>query len=283
MSDKSNKLISIIIPAYNYGRYLGECLDSVLEQSYTNWECLVIDNGSQDNTRDVVQTYVNRDARFIYHYTDQKGVSYARNLGIQKSKGLYILPLDADDKIGANYLAIAEKVLSSQPGIKVVYCEAELFGASKGPWKLPDYSWKGLLAENCIFCTALFRRNDALACGGFNENMKEGLEDWEFWIRLLTADAKVYKIPEVLFFYRIKHDSRNAVLDQQLQLKLRTRIFENHRKLYEDAFSIPGLLFENYLLKINNKTLLESSDYKLGKKLIAPLRFFRNIFKSQEK
>lgn len=272
--------ISVIIPAYNYGAYLGECLDSVLRQSFQNWDCIIVDNGSTDTTAEVAKAFVAKDARFHYCFTEQKGVSFARNCALKQSTAEYILPLDADDKLASSYLEEALQMFDRQPQLKLVYCEAELFGASQGRWSLPEYTWKGLLGENSIFCSAVFRRSEAIACGGFNESMKEGLEDWDFWIRFLAGNEQVYKIPKVLFFYRVKHNSRNAVLDKELQLRLRRRIYENNRSHYDAVFTTPELMYELYLLRTENRRLRQSRDYRLGSMLLTPLRFITSLFKS---
>ena len=95
-------VVSIIVPAYNYAKYIGECLDSVISQTFKDWECIIIDNCSTDNTSEIVKVYAANDSRIKYHYTDQKGVSLARNLAVKMSSGTYILPLDADDKINSS-------------------------------------------------------------------------------------------------------------------------------------------------------------------------------------
>ena len=276
---ESQTLVSIIVPCYNYGGLLAECLASVLAQTYSNWECIIIDNGSTDNTADVAKSYVSKDLRFIYVHTEQKGVSFARNKAIELSKGEFILPLDADDKIASTYLEKAEMILRTKKDVKVVYCDAELFGASKGKWILPSFSLKDLLIENSIFCTALFRKSDCISAGGYNENMKEGFEDWDFWISMLKTGEKVYKIPEILFYYRIKAASRNSVLDRERQLALRRRIYSNHKDVYDKMFDISELIFNYHSVSKQLKSVEGSTTYRLAKILVKPILFLRNIFK----
>ncbi|WP_317897484.1 glycosyltransferase [Aurantibacillus circumpalustris] len=279
MIDEQKSIISIIIPAYNYGNYLGECLDSVLAQTYSNWECVIVDNGSTDNTAQVAKSYVAKDPRFIYVHTEQKGVSFARNKAIELSKGKFILPLDADDKIASTYLEKAEKILRTKKDIRVVYCDAELFGASTGKWILPTFTLKGLLMENSIFCSALFRKSDFNTVGGYNIEMKEGFEDWDFWIRMLKTGESVYKIPEILFYYRIKPASRNSVLDQEKQLVLRRRIYINHKDVYDKMFDLSELIFNYHSVAKKLKSMEESTTYRCARVLLKPILFLRNIFK----
>jgi glycosyltransferase involved in cell wall biosynthesis len=90
---------SVIIPAYNRARFLPECLDSVLAQTFTDWECIVVDDGSTDGTRELVAEYVRRDARFRYHWQENAGASAARNAGIALATGEWIVFLDSDDRL----------------------------------------------------------------------------------------------------------------------------------------------------------------------------------------
>jgi len=276
-------VVSIIVPCFNYGHFLAECLNSVLNQTYPHWECLIIDNGSTDNTAELSKQFATKDQRIKYLFTEQKGVSFARNAGIKQSVGKYILPLDADDRLEASYVEKAVAVISKNPDIKVVYCDAERFGAFTGKWVLPEFSLKHLLVENTIFCTALFRRADFNASKGFNENMRDGFEDWDFWIELLKNGGRVYKIPEVLFYYRMRVDSRNGQLDEEKQLRLRKQIFKNHQEVYESHFSIPELIFRNYLTNNALEAEKKSMDKRLGAMLLKPLRVIKALFKSPKK
>lgn len=278
MTNTDHIQVSVIVPCYNYGRFLKECLNSLIAQTYRNWECIIIDNGSTDITKEVALSFSAKDGRFRYEYTEQKGVSFARNYGIKVSRGTYLFPLDADDRIAATYLEKAVSIIENNSSVKVVYSDAELFGASSGKWTLPAYSFKKLLIENTIFCTALFRKSDAEKIKGFNEEMREGFEDWDFWIRMLKDGGNVYKIPEVLFYYRIRADSRNSVLDKEKQLLLRKRIFENHRTAYEETFQWPEFIFEYYMLTKEINALKASRDLKTGKVMLAPFRFMKKLF-----
>ena len=102
-------LISVVVPCYNQAQYLDECLQSVLNQTYQDWECIIVNDGSPDNTEEIAKNWVEKDTRFIYLSKENGGLSSARNAGIEIAKGEWILPLDADDKIGERYLELAEK------------------------------------------------------------------------------------------------------------------------------------------------------------------------------
>ena len=150
--------VSIIVPCYNQAEYLAEALDSVFSQSYSDWECIIVNDGSPDNTEEVANEYCEKDSRFKYLKKENGGLSSARNAGIKASFGKYILPLDADDKITTGYVEKAVEVLDNNPMVKVVYREVEFFGAETGIWQLPPFSLRQLALGNMIYCSAFFRR-----------------------------------------------------------------------------------------------------------------------------
>lgn len=200
-----NPNISIIIPCYNQAQYLDECLQSVLEQTYSNWECIIVNDGSPDNTEEVAKEWLKKDSRFKYVYKENGGLSSARNVGIKEAKGEWILPLDADDKIAKDYLLLASERFGED--YKVIYGKAEKFGDESGLWLLPDFNLETLSKFNMIFCSAFFRKTSWEKVGGYDENIKLGWEDWDFWISLLKEGGNVYRIDKVCFYYRIKKNS----------------------------------------------------------------------------
>ena len=229
--------ISVIIPCYNQGAYLQEAVDSVLAQTFQDFEILVVDDGSTDvETVKLLQEYTRPKTRVIH--TENQGLSAARNNGIKEAKGAYILPLDADDKIGPGYLEDAVRILDRHPEIGIVYCEAAHFGVREGLWHLPDYSPDQLLLQNVIFCSALFRRAHWEKVGGFNVNMVYGWEDWDFWLALIRVGVKVYRIPKVHFFYRIREASMVHAMDEEKQFFMRLHAVLNQRDLYRRVAEI---------------------------------------------
>jgi glycosyltransferase involved in cell wall biosynthesis len=273
--------ISIIVPCYNQAIYLSETLESVISQTYQNWECIIVDDGSPDNTKEVSEVFCKKDNRFIYLYKENGGISSARNFGIRHSSGDYILPLDSDDIIDSTFLEKTLQVLVSDWKIKVVYTKVMQFGLINRELKLPVCTLERLMGRNCIVCTALYRRDDYEKTIGYNENMALGLEDWDFWLSMLEQGGSVYQIPEVLFFYRIKTLSRNNnITDGQLDY-LRKQIWLNHRKLYSEHFFNPKESFEY-------NAIIDSFEYHAGSKIPNWLKkmyvniynWFSNRFKS---
>ena len=277
-------LVSVIIPCYNQGEFLEECLNSVYDSSYKQVEVIVINDGSTDNSREVISTL---KTKFNFILIDQinLGPSLARNNAIIVSKGKYILPLDADDRIGRTYIQNALIQLESNDKTGIVYCKAEYFGEKEGEWKLPNYSFQQMLTQNLIFNCALFRREDYNKTIGYNPNMKDGWEDWDFWLSLIEFGAKVEKIDKIGFYYRIRNNSRERSLDKEKVRRLRKQIYINHLDLYLKHFDNPiNQYFEIQDLKEFKKSfhhLLNSKDYKIGRFVLSPIRFIKKIIQKK--
>lgn len=249
-------LISIIVPCYNQAQYLDECLQSVLDQTYQNWECIIVNDGSPDNTEEVAQRWTNKDPRFKYFKKENGGVSAARNFGIDKASGEWILPLDGDDKICSQYLDSASKEFSAHD---IIYGKGEYFGEKQGAIAVDDYNAAEILLENQIFCTAFFKKHDWKKTGGFDESMQKGYEDWDFWLGMLNLKRdrlKVKKINEPVFLYRIKSASRNTVAMNEEDLNIRKYLFTKYPELYlENIKSFAEIFFEKRKLKKQNLQL----------------------------
>jgi glycosyltransferase involved in cell wall biosynthesis len=241
----NNPLVSVIVPCYNQAQYLDECLESVRNQTYSDWECIIVNDGSPDNTDEAAKKWCKQDSRFKYFEKKNGGLSSARNYGISHSIGQFILPLDSDDKIGADFIFLAVSMFNSNTNIKVVYFNTRLFGVKDNIFDLPDFSLKKLALTNMIVCTALYKKLDWERIGGYDESMKQGLEDWEFWIHLLKDGGSVVKIDSVHFFYRIKQKSMivNLYTDKKRVKRIFDYITVKHAAFY---FSLFGNPIENY-------------------------------------
>ncbi|SFS78606.1 glycosyltransferase family 2 protein [Lutibacter maritimus] len=259
--------ISIIVPCYNQAQFLDEALQSVLAQTYTNWECIIVNDGSPDNTEEIALAWCYKYKRFKYIKTKNKGVSHARNTGIESAIGEYILPLDADDKIGAQYLELAIEAFKTDDSLKVVYCEAEKFGDEIGYWNLEPYSFKKLCHRNVIFCTALFKKRDWIFVGGYDESMYLGWEDWDFWISILKNGGTVKRLSYIGFYYRIKKESRSKNLNKNTEEKIYKYLSLKHVEVLLNQFGS--------FHKLKNE--IEIINYRYSKSLKSR-KFAINIF-----
>lgn len=197
--------VSIVIPCYNQSRYLPDAVNSVVSQSFQDWECIIVSDASPDDVKDVALQLCAGDTRISFIESVRNlGLAGARNLGIANAKGQYILPLDADDKIASSYLENAVAEFRKNTELKLVYAKAELFGEETGEWQLPPYHYGLLFGRNPIYCSAIYKKRDWEACGGYDASIKVGLEDWDFWLKLLDENSQVLQLQGIGFYYR-KH------------------------------------------------------------------------------
>ena len=262
------KLVSVILPCYNQGKYIEEAIQSVLSSTYANIEIIIVNDGSTDAFTNEILKQISWNKTIVYTIPNN-GVAYVRNFGIGKSHGDYILPLDADDRISQDYIEKSINILDARPEVKIVYCEVEMFGAKKGKYPLPEYSIEMMLAQNTMVVSSMFRRTDFDKTPGYNRNMTFGFEDWDFWLTLLEDGGEVHKLEHVGLFYRINRRSRNSSIKLDQYAKLRRQIYENHKKLFSTHFLDPSKSFEYDLIR-------NSKEYKLGKAILKSIRFFLN-------
>jgi glycosyltransferase involved in cell wall biosynthesis len=205
-------LVSVIIPTYNYGRFVAGAIESIQSQSLHAWECIVVDDGSTDDTREVVAAIARKDDRVRYVHQANQGLSAARNTGIRHAAGSYIQLLDADDFLESSKLEVHANYLEHHPDAGLVYGGMRYVSArtgderlactahSHGPW-MKGISGSGkhllrrLLQDNIMVVNcALVRRTVIDRCGPFNERLRAN-EDWEYWIRCALSDTRFVYLP----------------------------------------------------------------------------------------
>ena len=208
------QLVSIIVPCYNQAQFLDEALQSVLDQTYTNWECIIVNDGSPDNTEEVAQKWEAKDARFLYLKKENGGLSSARNLGLEKAKGDLIQFLDSDDCIDKTKLALSLEQFKTteDKDVKIVISNFRMFvddlnlsteaycNLDKVHFNLENilYQWEEVFSIpiHCgLFDVSLFQSFK------FPEHIK-AKEDWVMWVSLFKTDCKVIFIDKPLAFYR---------------------------------------------------------------------------------
>lgn len=281
--------VAIIVPCYNQGEYLAECLESVIQQTFSDWICIIINDGSTDNTEEVIKEFSHRDNRIYCLSQTNLGLAAARNNGIRSCNSEFIIPLDSDDRLGLKYIEKTVNALTSNKDLKVVYTDCQLFGAVNQIFRLPDYSFRLLLQRNLITATATYRRDDYEKTSGYDEMIK-GWEDWDFWLSLLEKDSQVTKIKDVLFYYRQKEGSMggNISLDPKLKSSLRNYIYHKHESKYLEypndvdilAFRISALEKDYQDAIVNNdndQKLTVGRELRALKRKFYPLRIVRKL------
>ena len=229
--------VSVIIPCYNHGEFLKDSIESVLAQTMQDFEIIIVDDGSTDSLTKKLLSSLEYPKTSVIS-TPNQGLAAARNNGIAASSGSYILPLDADDKIGPEYLEKASKLLDEDDELGIVYCKARLFGALDCDWALPPYSLEAMLKDNVIFCTALFRRADWELSEGYDVGMIYGWEDYEFWLSLIERGRKVVQLNDQLFYYRVSADSMVRTKEKWQKVEMFARIYRKHSSLFSKHIEI---------------------------------------------
>ena len=236
-------LVSIIVTCYNYGEYVEECLRSIEQQTFEQWECIIVDDGSTDDTKIRIAPFL-IDLRFRYIWQENGNVSKARNYGLGHAQGKYVICLDADDYVSLNFIKeLYEKIADLQP-VDLVYPRVQLFGARNEQWDLAPYSYHDLLENNMIVVAAMYERQKFIDLGGYDQNMKTGAEDWEYWIRLLNINSIVLKVTDAVLHYRIKKESKNDtfLVDREKKLNNLRYITTKNRDIYTSHFESPLVL-----------------------------------------
>ncbi len=202
-------LVSIITPTYNRAHYLKYAIDSVLAQTYTEFELIIIDDGSTDATATLVEPYLS-DSRFKYIKTSNQGQALARNTGLEHAKGEYISFLDSDDRWFADKLEKSVNTLKNNSQFDILYADRlTIDGVGEGSvtssYNIKRYSGrisKYLLRDNCVsFSTTLVRHMCFDEMGGFNPEDRLN-EDYDLWLRFSTQ-YQFYYLRDNLSFYRV--------------------------------------------------------------------------------
>lgn len=257
--------VSIIIPCYNQGKYVAEAINSALRQTFKDIEIVCVNDGSTDNSVEIIKSFENKYKNFIFlNNKENRGVIYSRNFAIKNCNGTYILPLDADDIIEPTYVEKAVKILDNNPNIGIVYCKAKIFGNYDKYWNLKPFNKSDILYENCIFCSAIFRKSDFLKIGGYNNNMKYGCEDYDLWLSFIEQGLEVFQINEILFSYRQYDETSRTTISLKNKKEIWNNLIKNHINLYlNDENFLERLIFSNPI-KTNKK-------YKKYKKMFNKL------------
>lgn len=296
----SNPLVSIIVPCYNQAQFLDEALQSVLAQTYTNWECIIVNDGSPDNTEELAEKWVSKDSRFIYLKKKNGGLSSARNTGLEVAKGDYIQFLDSDDFLDKTKLELSLRHLnlSKSKGFKVAISNFRMFVDDPLSTSAP---YCNLNEQLFHFESLLYQWEESFTipihCGFFDvllfksfrfpENLK-AKEDWIMWVNLFYKDCEAVFIDEPLALYRINPDSMTKTKDMLPDFMKACIYFSNY--LQENEFKKLSLLLISRYYKSNQDfksrlmTTKNSNTYQTGlmiKKVlkgIGALRLFKRFF-----
>jgi glycosyltransferase involved in cell wall biosynthesis len=279
---------SIIIPTYNRANLVGKTILSALDQKHDNFEVIVVDDGSSDNTKEVVEQI--KDSRLFYYRKENGERGAARNYGALRSTGDYLNFLDSDDIVFPNHISEADLFIASNNSPEVFYQAAEVVVAGKAIKKHVDFN-KGineiLMYGNPLPLQGVFIRRDVALANTFNENRAiTASEDWELWLRLSTKYRILYN--DVVTSNVIDHEQRSVVnLNKEFLIKskeafVHTVISNNEiTKAYRNkikAFIGSNYSYVSLHLLLNDKYRLLAVKYLLKSIAVYPAGVFTRRF-----
>ncbi|WP_417337341.1 glycosyltransferase family 2 protein [Halobacteriovorax marinus] len=254
--------VSIVMPAFNCSKLISLSIESVQSQSYENWELIIVDDGSSDNLKAVVEKYL-KDSRVKYFFQLNGGVASARNTGISKATGDYIAFLDSDDLWPEDKLSKYIEVFNSctDPNIGLIYSRYYCFHDDPSTFvKAVEYPrfcksdyWSLIVLNYIATLTVMVKREVFLNIGNFDESLF-GTEDWDLWIRI-NGEYSTFQIEEPLGYYRI-HESgisrnKDRHIDQERSVVEKHLSFEYQRKYFKVAMFSLDIKELIYNLKVN--------------------------------
>ena len=272
MSTASQPLVSVIIPTYNYARFIADAVASVQAQTYSNWEIIVVDDGSTDNTEEVVKSIAADEPRISYLRQNNARQAAARNNGIGQAKGNYFQFLDADDLIEPQKLEQQVKFLEQHPDVDITYGGVRYFSSERagelllsrqysswedsGAW-MPEISGQGkeillaLLRNNIMVVNAPLIRREVIDRVGLFDVDLTPVEDWEYLIRC-AADGAVFSFNDVEGARALVRAHReSSSLDQPRYLRSALKLRKKIAQLNLDA----------EMLELNRQKLAETEGH----------------------
>ena len=208
-SNETLPAVSVVIAAYNSSRYIRETLDSILSQTFSNYEVIVVNDGSDDSS-ELEQILESHPLPVIYISQENKGVSAARNAGINVAKGEFYAQLDADDQWEPDYLAVQLRFLTEHPDISLVYPNATIFGDSSDAgleyMKIcpsdGEVSFESLVTERCRVLTCVTARMSVIRRVGMFDETIRSCEDFDLWLRIIKSGGSITYHRQLLARYR---------------------------------------------------------------------------------
>jgi glycosyltransferase involved in cell wall biosynthesis len=227
--------VSVIMPCFNHGEFLPEAVGSVTSIHRDDIELIVVDDGSTDErTRNEMEILCAQGIKVVRQVN--KGLAGARNAGVLISKGKYVLPLDADNRLRSAYVEHGVRILDAEPQVGIVYGDAQFIGTRTDRWRVGPFERDRLLSWNYIDACAIYRRSVWEQNRGYDATMPtQGLEDWDFWLGALEHGWKFAYVDEILFDYRVAQGSmiRRAA---QFEAQVREFVAKKHGLLYRQAW-----------------------------------------------
>ena len=230
-------MITYIVPCYNSEKYIKETIDSIKTSKFNNFECIIINDGSSDNSESIINNSILGDKRFkLISLKENVGVGKARNIGIKNASNKYILPIDSDDIVMPNYAYDGINFLEANPEYSAYYGKVCYFNEDSEMIISNAYTtYQKMLLSDCLNVSGIYRKEKAIEIGGYNEQL-ELMEDYDFWIRYLYHNDKIKLSDDIGFKYRIHNDSRHNGNSKENIEKARIKIRMLNKYIYDEYF-----------------------------------------------
>lgn len=270
-----NPLVSVIIPCYNQDKYLNETLQSVSYQTYPNWECIIVDDGSTDDSARIIASFVAKDPRFVYIYKKNEGVSKARNVGLENANGQFIQFLDADDLLDAQKIERSLQEIKNNKDLQIVVTNFKMISSDSKEVFPPFCEIKNdsLTFENFLYNFFSIQ----LQCGLFDKKIFDSLrfpenlsaqEDWIVWISVLKEKPKYSFVDLPLALYRINPSGRMNTLgagDNQIKVLSCLKQILTYEQYHNYTVNYTTKAYQaQQTLVTNSNKLKKSEEYKTG-------------------
>lgn len=272
-------MVSIIIPCFNDGQYIEQAIQSILDQTYSNKEIIVIDDGSDNETKNILRVLNEKIDLLITQ--NNHGTSVARNIGISAAKGEFILPLDADDFFEPSFIEKSVNILENNSNVGLVTCHAHIIKDDNITGEIISKGGqaKDMLIRNGVLANSLYRKkvwDDVL---GYDEKMVNGYEDWDFNISITQKGWQIHVIDDFLFRYRLKKNSRNTNANFSYKYDLLTYINLKHKEVFINNYNetIKNLFFQMEKLEKEKIKIENSLANRLGRVILKPIKHIRSI------
>ena len=274
--------VSIIMPAYNVAPYIGDAVRSALAQTFTDFELIVVDDGSKDTTAEVVTELARTDPRVRLVQQPNRGLAGARNTALRAARGEFFALLDSDDVWEPEFLQAQLAILNAHADVDIVtgngwYLGGPHHGQSARPYPdpRPDPTLASIIGDEwSVFIMSVFRRRVYTAIGAFDEEMRSN-EDYDFWLRAAVAGFTFARNPRPLGHYRVRSDSLSAS-----NVRMLRGILYVYRKLGPTIANRPAELaileqqvsrFETELLAAEARLAIEIADFEAAREHLGAL------------
>ena len=295
--------VSIVVINHNYSQYVCEAIDSALHQTYRNIKVFVVDDGSTDESVEIISSRYGNEVTLVTQ--ENMGIVGTRNKILSSIDADFLIQLDADDYLASDYVQEAVN-LAKKEQAHIIYCQVQHFGRVNFASSYPDFNLEALKHENYIGAYAMismmFLREKGIVYDTYLSGL--GYEDWDFALGLCLAGAKAVLLDKPLYYYR-KHESglsRNDMQEADLLklLLVRHHIWQKYNAQYPDEFrhfsaeidlmlqvirsleEKNHLAAENQQLTAETQAMRQSHQWRMGGAILAPVRFARRLVRKSK-